>query len=70
MVTRARVGSSVLHTREKSARPSASLKGHRNFKFSCWNYMAICVFNTELPMRAREEFCIVHNRKPPCNPKN
>ena len=36
----ARVASSVLSTIEKAARPSASLKGRRNFKFSFWNYMA------------------------------
>ena len=37
---RARVGTSVLSTIEKSTFPSACLKGHRNFKFSFWNYMA------------------------------
>ena len=51
---RARVGV-LLSTIEKSARPSASLKGHRIFEFSFWDYMSAFLFrdNTELLPRAR-----------------
>ena len=41
---RARVGTSVLSTIEKSTFPSASFKGHRKFKFSFWIYMAAFLF--------------------------
>ena len=36
----------VLPTIEKSARPSASLRVHRNVKFSFWNYMSTFVLWT------------------------
>ena len=51
---------------EKSALPSASLKGHRNFKFNFWNYMAaflLWTIQNSSPARARGDFCIAHNRK-------
>ena len=62
---RARAGSSVLSTIEKSARPSASVKGQRHVQFNFWTYMSAFLLrnNTELLTRARGEFCIVHNRK-------
>ena len=51
---RARLGSSVLSTTEKSARPSASSKGHRNFKFSFWNYTStFLVWTIQNSRRAR-----------------
>ena len=55
---------------EKSTFPSASLKSHRNFKFSFWNYMSTFLLwtiqnssRTRARARARGDFCIVHNRK-------
>ena len=36
----------VLPTIEESAHPSASLKGHRNFQFIFWNYMAAFLLST------------------------
>ena len=66
LLTRARVGTSVLSAKEKLTFPSAALKGHRNFKFSFWNYMAACLLWTiqnSSRARARGDFCIVHNGK-------
>ena len=66
---RARVRSSVLSALEKSARPSASLKGHRNFEFSFWNDMSTFLLwtiqnsFTRARARACKEFCIVRIRK-------
>ena len=40
---------------EKSARPSASLKSHRNFEISFWNYMSTFLLWTiqDSPTRSR-----------------